>query len=81
MLTCPFGLISMDNEGRAAQKCDMCLERFEEGIDPVCVQVCPRGALSVKPVTGSMDDVRKKTAEQMLKSHEERKRLLTLIKK
>ena len=52
MLTCPFGLISMDNEGRAAQKCDMCLERFEEGIDPVCVQVCPRSALSVKPVQG-----------------------------
>ena len=81
LLTCPFGLISMDNEGRAAQKCDMCLERFEEGIEPVCVQICPRGALSVKPVTGSMDGARKKTAEQMLKSHEERKRLLTLIKK
>ena len=30
----------------------------------------------MKPVTGSMDDARKKTAEQMLKSHEERKRLL-----
>ena len=34
MLTCPFGLISMDSEGRAAQKCDMCLERFEAGIEP-----------------------------------------------
>jgi Fe-S-cluster-containing dehydrogenase component len=35
-------------EGGAAQKCDMCAERLQAGIDPVCVQICPRGALSVK---------------------------------
>lgn len=81
LLACPFGLVSMDNEGKAAQKCDMCMERLERGIDPVCVLVCPRGALSVQPVAPSMDEVRKKTAEQMLKSHEERKRLLTLVTK
>ena len=81
VLTCPFGLIAMDRQGRAAQKCDMCIERFESGIEPVCVQVCPRGALSVKPVPEAADGARKKTAEQMLKSHEERKRLLTLVTK
>ena len=80
LLTCPFGLISMDREGRAAQKCDMCIERFEAGIEPVCVQICPRGALSVKAVPESGEGARKKTAEQMLRSQEERRRLLTLIK-
>jgi Fe-S-cluster-containing dehydrogenase component len=79
LLTCPFGLISMDKEGRAAQKCDMCVERFHEGIDPVCVQVCPRGALAVKKIPESVAEVRKTTAEMMLKSHEERKRLFKLI--
>jgi len=80
LLICPFGLISMDRDGRAAQKCDMCIERFEAGIEPVCVQICPRGALSVKAVPESADGARRKTAEQMLKGHEERKRLLTLVR-
>jgi carbon-monoxide dehydrogenase iron sulfur subunit len=79
LLSCPFGLISMDKEGKAAQKCDMCVERFQEGIEPVCVQVCPRGALSVKKIPESVAEVRKSTVEQMLKSHEERKRLFKLI--
>jgi Fe-S-cluster-containing dehydrogenase component len=43
-----------------------------EGIDPVCVQVCPRGALSLKGAPGSV-------AEVMPKNREEKKRLLTLV--
>ena len=41
----------------------------------------PRGALSVKKIPESVAEVRKTTAEQMLKSHEERKRLFKLINK
>ncbi len=73
LLTCPFGLISMDREGRAAQKCDMCVERFQAGIEPVCVQICPRGALSLKAIDETVMEVRKRTTEQVLKSNEEEK--------
>ena len=79
LLTCPFALISMDKEGRAAQKCDTCVERLQEGIDPVCVQICPRGALSVKRIPESIAKVRKTTAGMMLRSREEKKRLFTLV--
>ncbi len=67
LATCPFALMPADKEGRAAQKCERCAERLEEGTDPVCVQVCPRGALSLKEVPGSVA------------SREEKRRLLTLI--
>jgi Fe-S-cluster-containing dehydrogenase component len=79
LLTCPFAWISMDKEGRATQKCTTCMERFEEGTDPVCVQICPRGALSVKIIPEPIAEARKTTAEMTLKSREERKRLFTLI--
>jgi Fe-S-cluster-containing dehydrogenase component/FixJ family two-component response regulator len=80
LLVCPFGLISMDAHGRAAQKCDMCMERLERGYDPVCVQVCPRNALSLQKIPEAVTDARKRAVEQMLRSNEERKQILKLIK-
>jgi len=44
MLACPIGAISLDPEGKAAQKCDMCIARLEKGQLPVCVTSCPTGA-------------------------------------
>ena len=37
-------------KGTTTPKCETCLKGLEEGIDPVCVQICPSGALSVKAV-------------------------------
>jgi carbon-monoxide dehydrogenase iron sulfur subunit len=71
-LACPFGLISMDREGKVAQKCDMCLERVKEDIEPVCVQICPRGALSLKRVEEAVSEVRRKMAGQALKANQEK---------
>jgi len=28
------------------QKCNLCLERVEAGLEPACVRVCPTGALT-----------------------------------
>jgi Fe-S-cluster-containing dehydrogenase component len=44
VLACPIGAISLDAEGKAVQKCDMCIERLEKGELPVCVASCPTGA-------------------------------------
>ncbi|TKJ33069.1 MAG: hypothetical protein CEE38_21560 [Planctomycetes bacterium B3_Pla] len=44
MLACPIGAISLGPEGKAVQKCDMCIARLKEGQWPVCVASCPTGA-------------------------------------
>ncbi len=80
LLSCPFGLISMDGKGKAAQKCDMCMERLDAGHNPICVQVCPRNALSLQAIPEAVTDARKRTVEQMIRSNEERKQMLKLIK-
>lgn len=44
MLACPIGAISLDSEGKAIQKCDMCIARLKKGQLPVCVTSCPTEA-------------------------------------
>ncbi len=45
LLVCPFGVIDMSRDGKAMVKCDLCLQRTQEGEDPACVAGCPTGAL------------------------------------
>jgi anaerobic dimethyl sulfoxide reductase subunit B (iron-sulfur subunit) len=41
---CPFG-IPQYNEDGIMQKCDMCLDRLEQGQPPICAATCPTQAL------------------------------------
>jgi anaerobic dimethyl sulfoxide reductase subunit B len=45
--SCPYGapVFGSDEEGIVAQKCDMCIDRLEQGEKPVCVLACPARAL------------------------------------
>ncbi|MGB6066894.1 MAG: 4Fe-4S dicluster domain-containing protein [Desulfomonilaceae bacterium] len=43
-LACPFGVPRYDQEEKI-QKCGLCKERVEAGLEPACVRVCPVGAL------------------------------------
>jgi Fe-S-cluster-containing dehydrogenase component len=43
-LACPFGAPRYDQDEKL-QKCDLCPERVEAGLEPACVRVCPTGAL------------------------------------
>ncbi len=43
-LACPFGVPRYDQDEKM-QKCDLCMERVEKGLEPACVRVCPMGAL------------------------------------
>jgi anaerobic dimethyl sulfoxide reductase subunit B len=42
---CPFGIPQFDEDG-LMQKCDMCLDRIDDGRKPFCVESCPTQALS-----------------------------------
>ena len=45
MYACPYGLISFNETTKKAGKCNLCLSRTENGIEPSCVQHCIGGAL------------------------------------
>ena len=42
---CPVGALEMNREGKIVLKCDQCVERQEQGLEPACVSGCPTGAL------------------------------------
>jgi anaerobic dimethyl sulfoxide reductase subunit B (iron-sulfur subunit) len=50
---CPYGapVFESDAENVIAQKCDMCIDRLEMGLKPVCVLSCPNRALDFGPLT------------------------------
>jgi len=66
VLSCPFGMIKMDSTGKAAQKCDLCIDRLKAGEEPVCVTSCPMGALEFKSVEEVREESAKKAAEEAL---------------
>lgn len=48
IMVCPFGVIGMDRQGKAAIKCDLCFERLKGNKLPACVLACPTKALQFK---------------------------------
>jgi len=55
--SCPFKVPRYGKNG-AMQKCDMCLDRVQQGREPVCTATCPGEALKF----GAMDDLIKESA-------------------
>lgn len=43
-MACPFGIPSFGEEGKM-QKCDGCMVRIKNGMEPACVRACPVQAL------------------------------------
>ena len=42
---CPYGAISFDTENTVAEKCNLCVHRIENGLDPFCVICCEGQAI------------------------------------
>lgn len=45
MDACPYGAIGTDPQTGIAEKCDLCENRTEVGLDPACVNACPTNVL------------------------------------
>ena len=45
ILMCPLGVLRIGEATRATIKCDQCIERQAEGMEPACVAACPTHAL------------------------------------
>lgn len=49
---CPYGALVFEGDevGSKAQKCNMCIDRLEMGLQPVCASSCPLRALDFGPL-------------------------------
>ena len=68
-MACPFGAPSFAKDGKMV-KCDGCLTRLQNGMQPACILVCPTGALSLRPkeeyARGNRERSLKKIADALL---------------
>ena len=58
-LACPFGIPQYGADGKM-QKCDLCVDRLEQGKDPACVAACPAEAIHI----GTMEELTEKAAKK-----------------
>lgn len=42
---CPYNIPRYDATAKRITKCDMCIDRVEAGLPPMCVKTCPTGAM------------------------------------
>ncbi len=63
---CPFGVISMTQDGKKALKCDLCIDLTNRGLKPACVAACPTRALLFTDMEESNRFKRKSAAQRMI---------------
>ena len=47
---CPYGVIEMDQHKGVAQKCTLCYDRLQGGLEPACAKACPTQSIQFGPV-------------------------------
>jgi formate dehydrogenase iron-sulfur subunit len=65
--SCPYNIPRANEDGTLA-KCDMCIDRVENGLEPACVKSCPSGAMNF----GDREDMvalAKKRLAEVKKTH------------
>ena len=66
-LACPFGAPKFARDGKMI-KCDLCIVRIENGMEPACVHTCTTGALRFGNVEELMNDKANNISIKILKS-------------
>jgi formate dehydrogenase iron-sulfur subunit len=47
---CPYGVIEMDQHSKVAQKCTLCYDRLQGGLEPACAKACPTQSIQFGPI-------------------------------
>lgn len=71
---CPFGARQLNPEKGVVQGCNLCYERVDQGLPPICVQNCPTEALVFGDPKTLPDRLKKKQAQTIFQRrfiHEE----------
>lgn len=45
VVACPFGMPKLEENKKVVVKCDMCIDRVRQGLEPACVATCTSEAL------------------------------------
>jgi len=48
---CPFGVIDMNHVSGTAQKCTLCYDRMQVGLEPACSKACPTDSIQFGPIS------------------------------
>jgi carbon-monoxide dehydrogenase iron sulfur subunit len=70
---CPFGVVRLASDERVIIKCDLCVKRQVEGLEPACVAACPVAALSLEELDENAKKTRLRVAAQAAASAAEGK--------
>ena len=55
---CPFGVLDEELRRHVSAKCDLCVDRFHQGLEPRCVATCVSGALTFEDLSGVWEEGR-----------------------
>lgn len=47
---CPFGVIEINSVSGTAQKCTLCYDRLQHGLEPACAKACPTASIQFGPL-------------------------------
>jgi len=71
---CPFGVIDMNPAAGTAQKCTLCYDRMQVGLEPACAKACPTDSIQFGPITELRTRAQKRV-DQLKAQGEKRARL------
>jgi formate dehydrogenase iron-sulfur subunit len=71
LAACPFGVIDINPVSNTAQKCTLCYDRLQAGMEPACSQACPTDSITFGPVR-ELKERAKRRVDQLQAAGEKR---------
>jgi formate dehydrogenase iron-sulfur subunit len=62
---CPYDVIGLDEHAKVAQKCTLCYDRLQGGMEPACAKACPTQSIQFGPVI----ELREKAQQRLTALH------------
>jgi len=66
MTACPWGVPQWDSSTGKVDKCNLCMDRIDAGLEPACVSKCTTGCLSFGTAAQASDRKRQDFAERIV---------------